>query len=304
MKKKTILYLSLILVSFFANAQQTPHFTQYLYNMQVINPAYVGVRADLSASALARYQWLGIKGAPETKTFSVNGRLSNGIGIGVTIVNDKIGLAQGTETNFDISYTTMPSLKERISFGLKGGVTFFNNNLSKGITPDNETYNSVSKKYTNIGFGMHYYNKIFSIGVAIPYLFKTPHYKITGDNNIGGISESIDYFFTSSARFKLSKNVMFKPSTMVKLSSNLPVSIDFNTNFLIEEVVELGLSYRHNDSVSAMFAVFITENTRLGYSYDHTLTDLGSNLNTHELVLHFDINFEAKPRWLYHKCYF
>ena len=33
-----------------AYAQQTPHYTQYLYNMQVLNPAFIGARADLSIS--------------------------------------------------------------------------------------------------------------------------------------------------------------------------------------------------------------------------------------------------------------
>ena len=68
--------ISMLLITVFnlvTYAQQTPHYTQYLYNMQVLNPAYVGSRSDLSISLLSRQQWVGVEGAPKTNTFSKTG---------------------------------------------------------------------------------------------------------------------------------------------------------------------------------------------------------------------------------------
>lgn len=306
MKKVTqTLCVFIFLFSLISYAQQTPHYTQYLYNMQVLNPGYVGARADLSLSVLNRSQWVGVEGAPKTKTFSINGRAWDGLGFGATVINDKIGLAESTNVNLDASYTIVTSQYGRLSVGLKGGITFFNNNLAEGITPDNDVYASTSGSYPNVGVGAFYYNERFFAGLSMPYLLKTPQFRIDETETVNGISEDVNFFITAGMRFELTESIMFKPSTMVKYTSNLPVSIDLNTNFLYKDQFEVGLSYRYNDSASAMFAVILNEKFRIGYAYDHTLTDLGTNLGTHEVVLHLDLDFKKKGRWLHHtKCYF
>lgn len=53
--KREIGFLSvLFFISLNTFSQQLPHYTQYLYNMQIVNPAFVGYRAELSMSVLAR----------------------------------------------------------------------------------------------------------------------------------------------------------------------------------------------------------------------------------------------------------
>lgn len=295
----------ILLVSLMTQAQQTPHYTQYMYNMQVLNPGYVGARADLSLSLLNRNQWFGVEGAPKTTTFSINGRAFDGVGFGLTVINDKIGLAESTNVNLDASYTIVTSQYGRLSLGLKGGITFFDNNLSEGITPDNDVYASTNGSYPNIGVGAFYYNELFYVGLSAPYLLKTPQFRIDEANDTSGLSENINYFATLGMRYELSNDILFKPSTLVKYAQNLPVSIDLNANFLYKEQIEFGLSYRFNDSASAMFAVILNKNFRIGYTYDHTLTDLGNNLGSHEVMLHLDLDFKKKGRWLHHtKCYF
>ena len=49
------------LVSYDLDAQQDPHYTQYMYNMNVVNPAYAGSRGTLSIGILGRTQWVGIR---------------------------------------------------------------------------------------------------------------------------------------------------------------------------------------------------------------------------------------------------
>lgn len=306
---KNTLYILLLITLLFSTkteAQQIPHYTQYMYNMQVINPAYVGARADLTFALLGRSQWVGVDGAPKTNTFSLNGRAFDGIGFGFSVISDKIGLAKSTDVNIDVSYTIVLSQYDRLSFGLKGGMSFYSNNLSDGITPDQEIYPSLSGSYPNIGLGVYYYSQRFYAGLSVPYLLNTPKYLIDFDTNKVAISDNINYFATAGMVFELTEKIKFKPSTMIKYTSNLPVSIDLNTNFLYHEFIEVGLSYRYNDSMSGLFAIIINKKFRIGYTYDHTLTDLGgTNLSSHEIMLILDLDFKKKGRWLQHtSCYF
>lgn len=299
MTQKTSIFSGLIfLFSLIISAQQTPHYTQYMYNMQTINPAYVGVTSDLSINLLSRSQWVGVEGAPKTTTFSLNGRAFGGLGLGFSVINDKIGLAEITNTNIDVSYTVVLSDKNRLSLGLKGGASFFNNNLAEGVTPDNEIYTSINGSHMNVGVGAFFYNERYYVGLSMPYLLKTPQFRIDNSENITGLSENINIFTTAGVVFEINDKLKFRPSTLIKYAPNLPLSIDFNTNILYNNRIELGLSYRYNDSASAMLAVVLNKNFRIGYAYDKTLTDLGSNLSSHEVMIMFDLNFEKKGRWL------
>lgn len=286
-------------------SQQIPNYTQYLYNMQILNPAYVGSRAELSMSLLSRQQWVGIPGNPETKTFSINGRTQNGVGVGLTVVNDKIGLSESTNANIDASYTIVTSQFSRLSFGLKGGITTYSNNFANAITPDSDIYASTSGNFPNIGFGAFFYSRKFFMGLSLPYLLETPQFYIEENFKNSQLSKNPNFFFTSGVRLKLSESIMFKPSTMVRYTANLPISIDLNSNFLYRDIIETGVSYRHQSSISALFALIVKQKFRIGYAYDYKFQTLGNNLSTHEIILHIDFNLKRNSRWLEHnRCYF
>lgn len=306
MKKKIgILVLGLLFVSLKTPAQQLPHYTQYLYNMQIINPAFVGYRAELSMSVLARQQWVGVEGAPTTRTFSLNGRTRNGLGIGTTIVNDRIGLSETTNINVDASYTIVTSRNSRLSFGLKGGLNFFNNNLFDGITPDNELYASTTGRFVNVGFGGLFYTRKFYVGLAIPQLLESPQFYIEDNLKQGSIATNPNLFLSTGMLFKLSEDILFRPSTMVRYTANLPTSIDVNSSFLYKNILETGVSYRHKNSISGLFTVILNKQYRIGYAYDHRFSVLGGNLNSHEIIFQMDLNFKRNTRWLmFNDCYF
>lgn len=304
-KQHVVCALLIIFFNVIIYAQQTPHYTQYLYNMQVLNPAFVGSNADLSVSLLSRQQWAGIEGAPETQTFSINARTKDGFGFGATVINDKLGLATSSNINLDASYTLPTSRYGRFSFGLKGGITFFNNNLSKAVTPDSDTYASTNGNFPNIGFGGLYYDDRFFVGLSIPNLLKSSQFKTlenSGDAN--GVSNR-NYFLASGMIYQLSEDFKLKPSAIIKYTPSLPVSVDINSNLIYKDKFETGLSYRYENSVSALFAIILNKKYRIGYSYDYKLADYGSNLSSHEIIIRFDFDLKRNTRWLYHnRCYF
>ena len=302
---KNVCFLVVFITSCSVFGQQIPHYTQYLYNMQVINPAYVGVRSDLSLSALSREQWSGVIGAPTTRTFSVNARANLGLGLGATFVNDKIGLSEINTINFDGSYTLITSQYSRLSFGLKLGTTFFNNNLANGITPDNDVYASNTGNFFNVGFGAFFYTEKFFVGLSVPYLLESPQFFIQPDDREIRVDKNQNIFLSTGYVFELSEDLYFKPSTMIRYTSNLPVSIDINNNFMYKEIIEAGISYRYKNSISALFAVIINKKYRIGYAYDYMTNNVIGNLNTHEIILHVDFDLKRNSRWLRSvKCYF
>ena len=300
------IFLSILLsYAVVTKAQQIPHYAQYYYNMQVINPAFVGSKSDLNATLLSRQQWINVKGAPETTTFSVNTRLNSGFGVGVTVVSDQIGLVDNTDFNLDLSYTIPTSEFGRLTFGVKGGIAFFNNDLASGITVDNtDFYPSITGQYGNLGLGMLYSTENYYVGLSAQNLIESPVFRIREDIQTVEGFERGNYFLTGGVAIKLSKfsDVMFIPSTMIKYTPTLPISIDLNANFRFNNKYEVGVSYRHQKSLSAMAAFIIDEKFRIGYAYENYLSRLGQNLNTHELILRIDLQLERNKRWLFLDC--
>ena len=68
MNKQYLVLIIAILMGMDVYSQQDPHYTQYMYNMNVINPAYAGSKENLSLGLLYRKQWVEIEGAPTTIT--------------------------------------------------------------------------------------------------------------------------------------------------------------------------------------------------------------------------------------------
>jgi hypothetical protein len=95
--------------------------------------------------------------------------------------------------------------------------------------------------------------------------------------------------------FDLSPSVKFKPFALVKTAFQAPVSFDVSTNFLFNDKFEIGATYRREDSFGAMVNYAITPNIRIGYAYDHIVSDLKvTTTASHEVILLFDLNFPKK----------
>ena len=103
---KTKLLYVLLLLSGVIYAQQDAQFTQYMYNTININPAYAGSRGSMNIFALHRTQWVGLDGAPVTNTVSLNTPIKeSNLGLGVSVISDKIGPSEETNLALDMSYT-------------------------------------------------------------------------------------------------------------------------------------------------------------------------------------------------------
>ena len=158
MKKLSI--IAVLLLAFQMHAQQDPQYTQYMYNMTVINPAYAGSRENLSLGLLYRNQWAsGLDGAPQTGTFFGHVPVGDNLGIGLSAISDQIGPVNETNLYADFSYTIEVGRDSRLAFGIKAGATFHNIGLAgiDLVDAGDPFFQDISSTTPNIGAGLFYY---------------------------------------------------------------------------------------------------------------------------------------------------
>ena len=124
MKKGYLVLVVLLSFAWNVKAQQDPHYTQYMYNMNVVNPAYAGSKESISGALLYRQQWAGLEGAPKTATFSIHSPVGKNVGLGLSAISDKIGPVEENNLYGDFSYTINMGGESKLAFGLKAGATF------------------------------------------------------------------------------------------------------------------------------------------------------------------------------------
>lgn len=296
MKKLSLLVLLLCILSTeFATAQQDPQYTQYMYNMNVVNPAYAGSKEGLSLTALYRKQWSGFNDAPKTFTFSAHAPFGDKVGLGLSVIKDELGPISETNVYADFSYTLQIGANTKIALGIKAGATFHDVGLTDlDLQDPNDPFFSknINNTYPNVGAGAFLYGDNFYVGLSVPNLLSSVH---LDENGLKYGSETNHYFATAGYVFQVSENVKLKPSVMVKSAFDAPVSFDGNFNVLFFEKFELGVSYRLDDSFSGLVGFQVTENIRIGYAYDYITSDLDAVANaSHEVIITFDLFFNKR----------
>lgn len=281
-----------------AQAQQDPHYTQYMYNMSVVNPAYAGSKESLSGGLLYRKQWVDIEDSPSTGTFFIHSPVGKNVGLGLSVISDKIGPVEENNVYADFSYTLNLGGEHKLAFGIKGGATFSKIGLFDEIyynvpDPDDDAFaENTTNTFMNVGAGFFYYTQKYYVAFSVPNMLKSTHLDFNG-RKFG--SESLHYFLTGGYVFDLSPNTKLKPSAMVKSAFESPLSVDASLNFMFFDKFEIGATYRLEDSFGAMVNYAITPNLRLGYAYDHIVSDLKVDTpSSHEFMLLFDLNFPKK----------
>jgi len=295
MKKKMYAMLLVLLVctNIKVFAQQDPQYTQYIYNMAVINPAYAGSKEGISLGLLARSQWVGVSGAPKTFSGFIHSPVSRRLGLGLSLIHDKIGPVNETHAYADFSFTINISEKAKLAFGLKAGATFQQIGLlmlnQVGSNDPKFSQNS-NKTHPNFGVGVFYYKEKFYVGASVPNLLETLHFE-RSNGKITKASEKTHGFLAAGYVIDLKNDFQLKPSTLVKYVDSSPLSLDLSLNLLWNNKVEFGVSHRIDDSWSAIVNFKIRKGLRLGSAYDHTISNLGEfSSGSHEFLLLFDFN--------------
>ena len=70
MIRKVFINIFFLTVTINILSQQKPHYTQYVLNQYIINPAISGIENYVDMKVSARDQWVGLAGAPKTAYFT------------------------------------------------------------------------------------------------------------------------------------------------------------------------------------------------------------------------------------------
>ncbi|WP_108868409.1 type IX secretion system membrane protein PorP/SprF [Aquimarina aquimarini] len=273
-------------------AQQDPQYSQYMYNMSTVNPAYAtGQSGLISTGLLFRKQWTGIEGSPQTANVFANIPMSENIELSVNYVNDRIGDAIPVNNNYvnvDFAYITRISEQTRLSYGLKAGI----NNLKidpsgSDVASDPAFIDNTSTTQLNIGAGLYLFTHNFYAGISSPNL-------LPSDIDIDGVGVAqtkTHIYGVAGYVFDFVDEVKLKPSVVIKQVVDSPLTFDLSLNSLIYDKFELGVSYRYTDSFIALAGFNITQNLKIGYSYDFSVSELsGYNNGSHEVALLFNFD--------------
>jgi type IX secretion system PorP/SprF family membrane protein len=277
-----------------ATAQQDPMYVQYIDNLLIVNPGFAGSKPDGKLLLVSRNQWVSLPGAPVTHSFSYNTPMKNkNIGLGFSVMNDKIGPQQQTGIYFDYSYILKVSDTYRMGMGLKGGVSFYRAWLSEldPIDPDPIFSKDIYKNFLpNLGVGLYLFSDKTYFGMSVPKFIENT---ITREDYETGYvqKQKIHFYYVMGRHFKLAEDFDLKASSMIKIVKSAPISADITAMAGFRERFWVGGMFRFDSAFGIISQFQITERMVIGYSYELPIERVNNFSNgTHEIMFGYNLN--------------
>ncbi len=322
---KCVMISFMCMMSFAAVAQQKPHYTQYVLNNYILNPALSGIENYTDLKMSVRDQWVGLDGAPRTlylsihkpigkkdlktnaSSYQVPGENPRGSaywenytasephhGVGFSIVNDKTGLYNRFSANLSYAYHIGLSPKTNLSAGFAAGIMKISRDGAKSTFNNGDPFDpaegsaaDIYKLRPDLSMGLWLYSADYFAGISAQQIIPQ---KVAFTDDTLGFKLVPHLFGTAGYRFLLNEDLNLIPSVMVKYIPNTPTSPQFDLNAKLQyrDLLWVGASYRLEDGYAAMVGLNVGNTFNLGYAYDFTKTPLNTVARgTHELILGF-----------------
>ncbi len=276
-------------------AQQEVNYALYRNTMNVVNPAFAGADGKTQFTANIRSQWEEVVDAPEAQSFIFATKVGEKVGLGLTVVNDETFIEQETGFFVDFSYQLPVSEGSNLFLGLKAGGSTYNldtaslANIGQG---DDPALGNIDTGFRpNIGVGAYLHNEKYFLSLSSPNLLATSG--VTNDNGRVTYSNDKAHFYLSGGyNFTLGSDVEFKPSTMVRMVSGSPVSVDIVGAFEFFQKFEVGAIYRTDKALGGLAVIEVADWLGIGYAYESSLRDEITSVSdgTHEVLVRFTFN--------------
>jgi type IX secretion system PorP/SprF family membrane protein len=325
--KKIVTGLVLMVIVLQANAQQKPHYTQYILNQYVINPAITGIENYMDIKASHRHQWVGVQDAPITTyltihaplgkkdyrtsatSYRVPGQNPRGKsywedytsaephhGAGMQIINDRTGPLSRFALYATYAYHIGISPRTSLAAGFGAGFTNISLNTSKldfiYVPVDPAVANSgiINTIKPDFNAGVYLYSSDFFVGVSA--LQVIPQKVAFADYEVRKTDGKFvpHLFGTAGYRILLGEDFNLIPSVMVKYIDPTPVSFEINAKLQYQDLAWVGSSYRQGEGFAGMLGMNISNTINIGYSYDYTTSRLNTvSKGTHEILVGFTL---------------
>ena len=275
-------------------SQQEASFSQYMFNQQLINPAYVGAQSYTQLSILNHSQWLNIEGAPETQALSMGTKLSKKIGIGFSAFNDRIGPARNTSSSIDFAYHVKlneNNLKLGLGLKMSGRLNSLDLLDIRTVQSGDNLFSFQSQNELNLNFGagFYLYSPNFYLGLGVPFLLEEDTFNIQRN-----------FYIITGGIFRLSETIQLKPSFLIQKTAEIETIYDnsvwlvFNNRFWIGPQYRSSLknaipSRKAGGYFGAIAGIYISKSLSLGYAYQGAIGNqsLGITNTSHEIMLRF-----------------
>lgn len=295
-----LLLLLAIVFSCQAHAQSDQHYTMFLYNKQLYNPAYVGSKDMLSSNADYRNQWTGMNGAPKTFNATIDGPAGNymrpfrPVAFGGSIAGERIGVESNTNVMGYYAYRIQLE-HSVVSFGLRAGIKMYTGRYSQltlaqqnDLSFNQDVRNAI---LPNTGAGIYWYGKEGYAGFSVPNILQ--NYYDKKQNPTPKAKEVRGYYFCAGYVFPVNDVVKIQPQLLTRYAGNrlyqLPFNCDFNASAIFYDRLMTGVTYRTDKSFEFIVHVQATRDINIGYSYDLLMSDLaGYDKGTHEMVIGYN----------------
>jgi type IX secretion system PorP/SprF family membrane protein len=289
MMKRFLFFIGLALVPLISFSQQESYYTLYRYNMNVINPAYAGALGKNVFAFTSRRQWSSMEDAPSTLAFSYSSERENNVGLGLSVVSDKVFIEQQTFAYVDFSYK-LDMESTQLYLGLKAGGNFYSADpiaLSAYSASSDPAQQQLSRFNPNVGAGALLKGELFWASFSIPRLFNV---KRESDNLAVTAKDRMHSYLGGGVDLPIGSGLLVKPSVMLRKVKGLPVTTDFTGMLSWQNQFDVGISYRSSSSF-ALLSVISLGGFDIGYAYETpTVSSLSQlNLKTHEIVLRINL---------------
>lgn len=290
-------------------AQQEPLYSQYMFNMPALNPAYAGSNGLINSALLFRKQFVGMAGSPTTATLGIDAPFwGDRLGGGLLLIMDKIGKTQTFDLQTQYAYRIKTPKNGNLALGLQMGFaqyTFRGSELSyssqqntgNSFASDPILEENINRLLPNVGTGAWFNNERFYIGFSVPRLI---NYRFS-ENQQGLLQSQArqfrHYFITSGYVFDLNTNFQLKPSILVRAVEAAAINYDLNANLWYQKRIGFGLSYRNRAAMVAMFEFQTYKGLRISYAYDFATAALARHTSgSHEIMIRFQMRKNKKEK--------
>lgn len=283
---------SFIQLSNFSFSQQDEQLSLYNYNPLYYNPAYAGSKSALSVVTMARFQWVNFEGAPNTQFLSVHTPvMGQSLGMGLNLVNDRVGSRQRTAAYYNVSSGIRLNEKnDRLAFGLSVGMDVMSydfSNLNVQDVSDPFYGQQISTTKANVGGGVYYYSDRHYVGISSPRFIES---EALDNENVMTALNKRHFFISAGKVFDINSVIKFKPTTLIKVTPNAPLTFDINSNFLLYERFWAGAFYRFHEAVGLNFVYNYKNTVHVGYGFEFPVNRLSTyQSGSHEVMLQIDI---------------
>ena len=294
MKKINILTGLLIFLSLNIWSQQEGLVSQYRQQMSLFNPAAVSVDGVSRLSILHRRQWVNIPSSPISTSLTYGFYSGKNVGLGLSIVSDKVFIEQSTFVGIDYSYRLQLDQLTTLYLGVKAGGNFYSLNTFN-LNTYNPSYidpslSSMSNFMPNLGVGAYIKRGDFYLSIGIPRLLSTERAR-TSNGRVTSVRDLLHVYSSVGYDFVLNKvqDIHLKPSIFTRNVIGAPTTIDLNTMVRFMSRFELGATIRSGGNYAGIAQVDITDTMKFGWTYEVNLRpELSTTGDSLEFVLLYE----------------